>query len=150
MDAARQQLDDAFGDFAPDIANAGRTLLEHLGHRLPGATILVYDNYNALLIGFAANDHAGSAVLSIALYPRWINLFFMRGVELDDPHHLLKGEGVRVRHVPKVGPNCLDDERIESLICQAVAIAQPPIDRSAPGALIMKSVSATKRARRPL
>jgi len=150
MDAARQQLEQAFSDYAPEIATAGRTLLERLHKRVPGAAMLVYDNYNALAIGFAAEDRASSVVLSIALYPRWINLFFMRGVELDDPHHLLKGAGSRVRHVPRIEPDCLDDERIESLIGQALAIAEPPIDPSASGALIIKSISANKRPRRAL
>jgi len=72
MDAARQQLEQAFSDYAPEIATAGRTLLERLHKRVPGAAMLVYDNYNALAIGFAAEDRASSVVLSIALYPRWI------------------------------------------------------------------------------
>jgi hypothetical protein len=150
MDTAQRQLELALGDYAPEIADAGRALVERIGKRLPGAMILVYDNYNALAIGFAADKRAGTAILSIALYPRWINLFFMRGVELDDPHHLLKGEGSRVRHVPKVSPDCLEDERIELLVRQALAIAEPPIDPSARGGLVMKSISANKRPRRPL
>lgn len=146
---ARRQLEKAFGEYVPEIASAGRALLERLGKRLPGATILVYDNYNALAIGFGAEDRAGTVILSIALYPRWIDLFFMRGVDLADPHGLLKGKGSRIRHVPRVGPDCLDDERIEALIRQALAIAEPPIDPNAPGALIIKSISGKKRPRRP-
>ena len=44
----------------------------------PGAIELVYDNYNALGIGFAATEKASDVIFSIALYPRWINLFFAK------------------------------------------------------------------------
>src|SRR3982750_4750114 len=116
MDEARRQLDELFDKYSPEIASAGRSMLSRLEQRLPGATIMVYDNYNALAIGFAAEDRVGAVVLSIALYPRWINLFFMRGTELGDPHGLLKGEGTKVRHVPRVTSTTLDDPRIEELI----------------------------------
>lgn len=149
MDVARLQLEAFFDKFPVDIASEGRALLGRLEARVPGATIMVYDNYNALAIGFAAEDRVSTVVLSIALYPKWINLFFMRGVELRDRHGLLKGNGSKVRHVPKVTSASFDDERIEALIDQALGIAQPPIDPAAPGKLLIKSISAKQRPRRP-
>ena len=143
------QLDGFIDKFTPGLAECGHALLERLKRRLPGATILVYDNYNALAIGFAAEDRAGTVVLSIALYPKWINLFFLRGVELEDPHGLLKGEGSKVRHIPKVTAGSLDDERIDALIEQALAIAQPPINPQASSRFVIKSISARQRPRRP-
>jgi len=47
--------------------------------RLPGAVELVYDNHNALAIGFGPTERASDAVFSIALFPRWVSLFFLRG-----------------------------------------------------------------------
>src|ERR1700755_3300437 len=132
MDPERQ-LDGFIDKFTPEVAAIARALLTRLRKRVPGATVLVYDNYNALAIGFAANDRAGSVVLSIALYPKWINLFFLRGIELEDPFGLLKGGGSKVRHIPKVTAESLDDERIDALIQQALAIAEPPIDSRAAG-----------------
>jgi hypothetical protein len=146
---AQEQLDGFIDKFAPEVAAEARALLARLKARLPGASILVYDNYNALAIGFAAEDRAGGVVLSIALYPRWINLFFMHGIELGDPHKLLSGQGSRVRHVPKVTAAMLDDPRIDALIAEALAIAAPPIDPSAPGRLLIKSSLAGQRPRRP-
>src|SRR5690348_16674326 len=110
MDDPRHRLESFFDKYSPDIASEGRALLKKLEARLPGATIMVYDNYNALVIGFAAEDRVSAVVLSIALYPKWINLFFMRGVELRDPNGLLKGEGSKVRRVSKVTSATLDDE----------------------------------------
>lgn len=148
MDDAQARLDGFIDKFSPEVAAEARALLAKLEARLPGASILVYDNYNALAIGFSAADRAGAVVLSIALYPRWINLFFMHGVALDDPHHLLRGEGSRVRHVPKVSAATLDDPRIDALIDAALAIAAPPMDPFAPGKLIVKSVAPRQRPRR--
>jgi hypothetical protein len=147
---ALARLDSLIDKYSPEVAAAARPLLARLEERIPGSTILVYDNYNALAIGFAAEDRASAVVLSIALYPRWINLFFMRGIELDDPHGLLKGDGSRVRHVPKVTSDSLDDVRIDALIQQALDIANPRIDPKAPVTLVIKSVSPNQRPRRRL
>ena len=58
--------------------------------RIPGAAILVYDNYNALAIGFGPNEKAGQAILSLAVMPRWVTLCFLWGVPLSDPRKLLR------------------------------------------------------------
>jgi hypothetical protein len=117
--------------------------------RLPGATILVFDNYNALAIGFAPGDKSSQAVLSLAVYPRWVNLFFLFGAGLPDPHGLLKGSGSRVRHVRCFDETPLDDPRIAALISEAVARAEPPFDPAAEQRLIIKSALAKQRPRRP-
>jgi hypothetical protein len=149
MDGERATLEGFLDKYSPEIAREGRLLLERLEARIPGATILVYDNYNALAIGFGASDRASDAILSIALYPSWINLFFLNGASLDDPNGLLKGEGARVRHIQRVTAEDLGDPRVEALIEQALANATPPIDCSAAGAMVIKSISKKQRSRRP-
>lgn len=146
---AQAQLDGFIDKYAPEVAADARALLARLTTRIPGAQILVYDNYNALAIGFGAGERVRDIVLSIALYPRWINLFFMYGTALDDPHGLLAGAGGQIRHVPKVTEASLDDPRVDALIAQALDFAEPPIDPGAPQRLIVKSVSARQRPRRP-
>lgn len=149
MDGARAQLDGFIDKFTPEMAALTRALLGRMKARLPGATILVYDNYNALVIGFAAGERVKDAVLSIAVYPKWANLFFLQGRWLDDPHGLLKGDGSMVRHVPAVTEAMLDDPRIQALIQAALDRADRPIDAAAEQAPIIKSVSAKQRPRRP-
>lgn len=149
MDEAQAALDGFIDKYEPGIAALARALLARLEARIPGARILVYDNYNALAIGFGASEKVRDIVLSIALYPRWINLFFMYGTALDDPHGLLAGAGGQIRHVPKVTEASLDDPRIDALIAQALALAEPPPDPAAPQRLIIKSISAKQRPRRP-
>jgi hypothetical protein len=149
MSDAQAQLDGFIDKFTPDMAALTRALLARMKTRVPGATILVYDNYNALAIGFAAGERVKDVVLSLAVYPRWVSLFFMQGRWLDDPDGLLRGEGNQVRHVPAISEASFDDPRLDALIERALATADHPIDPAAASALIVKSVSARQRPRRP-
>jgi hypothetical protein len=145
---AQAQLDRFIDRFAPDTAALARALLAKMRGRLPGATLLVYDNYNALAIGFGATDKASKAVLSLAVYPRWVNLFFLHAAGLPDPQGLLKGEGNKVRHVRLLGAEGFDDPAIEALIAHAVARSDPLFDPAAEQRLIVRSVAAKQRPRR--
>jgi len=117
--------------------------------RLPTAHRLVYDNYNALAVGFSPDDRSSNGILSIAVYPRWISLFFLQGVSLDDPDGILKGQGSQVRHIVLTGPDDLDRPDIVAMIERALAAAKTPLPASGAGPLIIKSVSARQRPRRP-
>ena len=141
---------DAFIDkFTPEVAALTRALLARMKARVPGAVIMVYDNYNALAIGFGPTDKAGQAVLSLAVMPRWVTLCFLRGVGLPDPHGLLNGSGNQVRHVRLHTAEAFDDTRIQELIGAALEQSQPPIDPGREHQLIIKSISAKQRPRRP-
>ena len=146
---AEAQLTALIDRYAPAIAAAAKAGIDHLRQRLPGAMLLVYDNYNACGIGFSANDKASGVVLSLVLYPRWITLFFMRGIELPDPDRLLVGNGSRVRSVRLTGPGHLLDNGVDALIDAALALARPPIDPLASGGVIIKAISPKQRPRRP-
>ena len=81
--------------------------------------------------------------------PRWVTLCFLWGVHLSDPHKLLKGGGSRVRHVRLMTPQAIDDPRIDALIAEALEKAAVPIDPAEEQRLIIKSISAKQRRRRP-
>ena len=146
---AQRQLDSFIDKFSPEVAALTRALLVKMKARIPGAQILVYDNYNALAIGFCRGDKAGQAILSLAVMPRWVTLCFLWGATLSDPHRLLKGEGKRVRNVRLHTPEALDDPRIAALIDEALAATDWPIDPEAPERLIIKMNLAKQRPRRP-
>ncbi len=147
--APEAQLDAFLAKFTPEVEAQARAALERMRVRLPGAWQLVYDNYNALVIAFGANNKLSGVVFSIALYPRWVSLFFARGVELPDPGRLLRGTGRGIRHIVLKDIALLDKPAVEALIAEALARATPPIDQSKPGRLAIKSVSAKQRPRRP-
>lgn len=150
MTDAEAQLEGFIARFSDDVAGQARAILGRMRARLPGAVALVYDNYNALTVGFCASEKPSSLVLSVAVYPNWVSLFFVSGPGLDDPHGLLRGEGVRFRHlVLKNGLATLDDPRVRALVDQALARTPTPIDRTAPSRLKIQSISARQRPRRP-
>src|ERR1700675_5002328 len=93
-----QQLCSFLAKFEPRVAASARAALSRLRKRLPGAIEIVYDNYNALAIGFGPSDRASEAIFSIAVFPRWVSLFFLQGAKLPDPDGLLQGTGTKVRH----------------------------------------------------
>ena len=149
MDDAQDQLDGFIDKFTPEVAELTRALLAKAKARIPGATILVYDNYNALAIGFGRNDKAGQAILSLAVMPKWVTLCFLWGKSLPDPHAILNGDGSRVRHVRLHQPEAFDDPRVQALIAAALDETQWPIDPAAEQRLVIKSISAKQRPRRP-
>lgn len=146
---AQAELDGFIDKFTPEVAALTRALLAKAKARMPGAQILVYDNYNALAIGFGRSEKAGEAILSLAVMPRWVTLCFLWGKSLPDPHKLLKGEGSRVRHVRLHAPEDFDDPRIQALIAAALEQTEWPIDPAAGQKLIIKSALAKQRPRRP-
>jgi hypothetical protein len=150
MDDAQAQLDLFLGKFTSETATLARRGLATMRARLPGATIMVYDNYNALAIGFGASDRVSRAVLSLAVFPEHVTLCFLWGRTLDDPEQLLRGDGKQVRHIRLVPIDLLDDPRVERLIAQAVAQSDPPFDPRRAQSLIIKSISAKQRPRRKL
>ena len=70
-DSPEIQLDAFLDKYTPAVAMLARACLAKMRARLPGAVQLVYDNYNALAIGFGPSERASEAIFSIALYPRW-------------------------------------------------------------------------------
>jgi hypothetical protein len=146
---AEAQLDGFLGKFTPAVETQARAALDRMRARLPGACELVYDNYNALAIAFGANEKLAGVVFSIAVYPRWVSLFFARGKELPDPQGLLQGSGNTMRHIVLEDIGLFDTEGVETLIALSLSRADPPIDPTQPRRLIIKSVSAKQRPRRP-
>jgi hypothetical protein len=149
MDDAQSQLDSFLAKFTPEVDSLAHDLIGRMRARLPGATIIVYDNYNALAIGFGPGEKASQAMLSLAVFPRWVTLCFLQGAGLPDPGGILRGAGSRVRHVRLHDPATLDDPQIEALIAEAVARSEPPFDTAAEQRLVIKSISAKQRPRRP-
>ena len=145
---AQAQLDGFIDRYAPELADEARKALAFMVARLPTATQLVYDSYNALVVGFGASAKVGDIILSIALYPRWVTLFFLRGKVLPDPHGLLEGGGSTVRGVRLQPIARLESAGVQALIDAAVANAAP-LPATGEGPLIIKSISANQRPRRP-
>ena len=149
-DASPQaQLESFLAKYTPEVAAEAVASLERLRARVPGAVEMVYDNYNALVIGFGATERPSEAVLSIAVMPRWVTLCFLQGASLPDPHGLLRGSGNVVRNVRLASAADIDRPAIRELIALAVAASKSPFDPASPGRMVIKSISAKQRPRRP-
>lgn len=148
-ESAGRQLDAFLAKYTPEIAALARDIFNGMRKRLPGAVELVYDNYNALVVGFGPSEKISEAVFSIALYPRWATLFFLHGAELPDPAKRMQGGGKHVRHVVFESAKTLNEPAVRDLMSRALAQAAAAFDRKAPGRIVIKSVSAMQRPRRP-
>lgn len=145
----KAQLDAFLDKFAPEIAKSTRGVLSAMRKLCPGAVELVYDNYNALAIGFADGEQVKDVWFSIAVFPRWTSLFFFKTLPLKDPDKLLKGNGKTTRHIVlKDGAETLAEPGVRQLISQALEKAGQPFVGGR-GRIIIKSVSARQRPRRP-
>jgi Domain of unknown function (DU1801) len=143
------QLDVFLDRFTPDIAKLARAAIARMKKRLPGSQLLVYDNFNALAIGFGPSERAGEALFSLAIYARWINLFFLDGARMKDPKKKLKGAGSKVRHVRLTEVALIDDPDISALMDQALARAEIPIDPKQKSRVVIRAIAPKQRPRRP-
>jgi hypothetical protein len=144
---AETQIQGFIDRFSDEIAAEIRAVRAEMQRRLPGAVELVYDNYNALAIGYGSSEKLEDVVFSIACFPRWTRLFFFHGADLDDPERLLEGAGAQVRSLKLRDLAMLDDPRVQALMAQALARARP-IDPTTPSRSIVKGVSPNPRRRR--
>jgi hypothetical protein len=78
-----------------------------------------------------------------------VTLCFLQGAKLRDPDKVLKGKGSVVRHIVLEDATDLEKPEIEALISAALEGAAKALDATNPRRLIIKSVSAKQRPRRP-
>lgn len=143
------RLDGFIDRYSPGIRAPARAVLAKMRRRLPGAVQLVYDNYNALVVGFGPSERASEAIFSVVLYPRWVALAFLHGAKIPDPQRLLRGSGVRVRGLRLEDAAMLDRPAVKALIAGALACSPVPMPRGGRGQLVIKSISRKQRPRRP-
>lgn len=149
-DAAEVQLEGFLAEFLPPVAELCREARARLQALFPDAVELVYDNYNALVIGFGPSEKPSEAPLSLALVPRWVNLCFLQGAGLPDPDGLLEGSGNVARHIKIHHAEQLDSSAVQALIRRAAEQAGLLTRRAGEGRkLVIRSVSAKRRPRQP-
>ena len=143
-----RQLNTLIARFDPAIRRLVREARAKLRRRLPTAIELVYDNYNALAIAFASSERQSDVIVTLAVYARGVNLYFIYGVALADPHRLLIGSGNQGRFIRLESAAMLDRPEIDELVAAAIAETDSPLPHSGRGYVVIKSVSPKKRPRR--
>jgi hypothetical protein len=137
------------GRYTPEVAALAKAVLTKMRARLPGAVQMVYDNYNALVVGFGPTERASEAVFSIALYPRWVNLYFLWGAGLPDPEGVLKGSGKQVRFITLKSPEDLDAPAVRTVMQAALDAAGTKLDDAKNARLVIRAIAERQRARVP-
>ena len=143
------QAADFIAKFTPEIAALTKAVLAKMRRRLPNAVEMVYDNYNFLVFGFGPTDRASEAIFSIAVYARGVGLCFIHGAKLPDPGKVLQGAGKQVRWIKLPTIATLDQPAVQAMIATAIKHASVPFDPAVRRRLIIKSISAKQRPRRP-
>ena len=132
------QLNKAIARRPAAMVKLTKAVLAKLRPSFPGATELVYDKKNALVIGFGPNDRPSNAINSIAVYSKWINLYFFEGDTLPDPEGLLQGTGSTVRSIRITDAKDLDRPAVKALMKAARGSADPPLNPKAKRRVIIR------------
>jgi hypothetical protein len=147
--SSKRQVDSFLAKFNPEIEKLARKVLVKIRRRLPNAVEFVYDNYNGLVFGFGPNERPSDAIFSIVLFPRKVSLCFLQGAKLPDPHKRLRGSGNVARNVPLPDAEALDDPQVFALMEEALTRAKVKMDPKRRRQLVIRSISAKQRPRRP-
>jgi len=130
-------------------------LREFVWDLYPTANELIYDNYNALAIGWSPTDRAGHTFCSIAVWRtgKIIHFGFYWGSEIADPENKLSGEGKQYRYLLVADKSKFPKKYIRKLLKEAYANSISKVKDSkqlVEGMTITKSVSPVKRTKKEM
>ena len=132
--------------FPPEIVALVKRCLPKLRRAFPGSYQLVYDYSNSLVVAFGMSDRGYEAIVAMAIFPRWVRLYFDKA--LPDPKGLLEGSGGKVRSVALEAASDLDHGDIHALIKAAIKHSGATFPRARAIRVVIKSESKKRRPRR--
>ena len=115
----------------------------------PECNELIYDNYNAVAVGWSPTLKIGDIFCSIAIYNnKNVHFGFYWGSKLTDPKKMLLGAGKQYRYVRIAKKEDLPPEYIKELLAEAhinslagMKKGEPPVT----GTTVVKSISPKKK-----
>lgn len=118
----------------------------------PKANELIYDNYNALSLGWSVTDKVGHNICSVVIYRANQNVHFgfYWGNELSDPDKILLGDGKQYRYILVTDKKKFPKAYIKKLVNEAYVNAFTKVKDQKQiihGQTILKSISEKKRDR---
>jgi hypothetical protein len=143
-----KELSNFLKPFPAGIRELTCWLREFIWDLYPDCNELIYDNYNALAIGFGPSDRAGDVFCGIAVYSNHVNFGFNRGSELADKGKILKGNGNFYRYITIKEKKDFPVEAIKKLLKEAHinSVLRLKEDKhQVRGITITKSISANQR-----
>jgi hypothetical protein len=145
---ASRSVEGFIAKFDPRIATLARAARAKLRRRYPTAIELVYDNYNALAMGFCSAERVSDCFVSVAVYAKGVNLYFYYGRSLADPHRLLQGGGKQGGFIRLDTVDVLDRPEVSELLDAAVDNGDTPLPKTGRGRTVIKSISLKQRPRK--
>lgn len=136
--------------FDKEIIDLVTWLREFAWNLCPKANELIYDNYNALSLGWSVTDKVGHNICSIAIYRANQNIHFgfYWGSELSDPNKILLGEGAQYRYILVTDKKKFPKAYITKLVNEAYSNSLSKVKDQKQiihGQTIVKSISEKKR-----
>jgi hypothetical protein len=129
--------------FPPEIVALVKRCLPKLRRAFPGSNQLVYDYSNSLVVAFGMSERGYEAIVAMAIFPRWVKLYFDKS--LPDPKGLLEGSGGKVRSVTLKAAADLDHGDIHALLKAAIKRSGVTFPRTRSIRMIIKSESKKKK-----
>jgi hypothetical protein len=125
-------------------------LREFIWDLYPGCNELIYDNYNALAVGWSPTDRAGHTFCSIAVgrTSKNIHFGFYWGSQIADPEKRLIGEGNQYRYFLVENISTFPKAYMKKLMKDAHSNSMKKVKDKTQlmnGKTITKSISAKKR-----
>jgi hypothetical protein len=142
---APAQFSEFLARFPPEVVALTERCLPKLRRAFPGAYQLVYDYPSSLLVAFSMSERGYEAIVTLAIFPRWVRLYFDKS--LPDPKGLLEGSGTKVRSVTLKAASDLDHGDIHALIEAAIRHSGVNFPRTRTNRMVIKSE--TKKRNRP-
>ncbi len=100
-----------YDDNIRELATAARTLIAKL---TPKAEEKIYFGWR--VARFSLDGTMAGQFIAIGPHKKHVNLYFMNGIELDDPKGLLEGDGKKMRHVSITEAKQLKSAALKALI----------------------------------
>jgi len=139
--------------FPKEITQRVLALREFIWDLYPTSNELIYDNYNAVAVGWSPTDRVGHIFCSLAVGRTSHNVHFgfYWGAELSDPERKLIGEGNQYRYLLVPELKTFQRKYITKLVKEAYANSMKKVKdpkQFMEGKTIVKSVSEKKRTKR--
>lgn len=139
--------------FEDEVISLVLWLREFVWDLYPKTNELIYDNYNALAIGWSPTEKMGHIFCSIAAWRagRIVHFGFYWGSEISDPEKMLLGKGKQYRYIVVQHKKDFPKAYIKKLVREAYANSLAKVKdprQITGGATLTKLSTPTKREKR--
>ena len=139
--------------FSREVQELVLSLREFIWERFPQANELIYDNYNALAIGWSPSLKSSQTFCTISVFRTnsAVHFGFYWGSILKDPENILLGSGKQYRYILVKNRENLPKNYLINLMQEAYSFSlskTKPADLNEQGKTITKSISEKKREKK--